>query len=89
MNLRTGQSTEKMTLTNIFLVLLFQIPVVLSSHYRGSMITWRVINSTSNPLIIELFHRHTWSYAWYPCTAAQIASGNYTIGVFHEKVGLG
>ncbi|UJR30433.1 hypothetical protein I4U23_017967 [Adineta vaga] len=69
-----------MTLINIFWVLSFEVTFVSSSHYRGSMITWRVINSTSDPLIVELFHRHTWSYTWYPCTDSQIAFGNHTIG---------
>jgi hypothetical protein len=62
----------------IFLVVL--IVSVSNSHYRGSMFTWRVINSTSNPLIFEILQRHAWNYSWYPCTAAQISSENYLIG---------
>ncbi|CAF0977807.1 unnamed protein product [Adineta steineri] len=44
------------------------------------MITWRVINSSSNPLVIEIFQRHAWNYVTWPCTNALISAGNYMIG---------
>jgi hypothetical protein len=44
------------------------------------MVTWRVVNSTVNPLVIEVLQRHAWNYAWYPCTNAQITAGTYLIG---------
>ena len=70
-----------MKITHRFIVFFIElIQIVHSTHYRGSMLTWRVVDSTSNLLTIELFHRHTWSYVWYPCTSAQIESGNYIIG---------
>ena len=62
------------------LIFLNLITIVLSAHFRGSMITWRVINSTINPLVVEVFQRHAWNYAWYPCTDALINAGNYMIG---------
>ncbi len=66
--------------TNILLIFFALITVISCAHYRGSMITWRVINSTSNPLVIEVLQRHAWNYAWYPCTNPQIIAGNYMIG---------
>ncbi|CAF1070106.1 unnamed protein product [Adineta ricciae] len=62
------------------LLFLLQITSVFNSHFRGSMVTWRVINSTTNPLQVEVLQRHAWNYAWWPCTNAQISAGNYTIG---------
>lgn len=44
------------------------------------MITWRVVNSSSNPLVIEILQRHAWNYTWWPCTNAHISAGNYRIG---------
>jgi hypothetical protein len=64
-----------MKLTDVVLVFLTVITVVSCAHYRGSMITWRVLNSTVNPLVIEVLQRH----AWYPCTNALINAGNYLI----------
>ncbi|CAM4753112.1 unnamed protein product [Rotaria magnacalcarata] len=61
----------------VFFVL---IVVVSCSHFRGSMITWRVKNSTSNPLVVEILQRHAWNYSWWPCTTGQITAGNYMIG---------
>ena len=64
----------------ILIVLFLSIFHAFGSHYRGSMITWRVVNTTSNPLIVEILQRHAWNYTWYPCTDALITAGNYTIG---------
>ncbi|CAF0948611.1 unnamed protein product [Didymodactylos carnosus] len=44
------------------------------------MISWRVVNSTSTPLVVEILQRHAWRLGYYPCTAASIASGSPTIG---------
>ncbi|CAF0861623.1 unnamed protein product [Rotaria sordida] len=60
-----------------FIVLIVRISC---SHFRGSMITWRVINSTSNPLVVEILQRHAWNYTWWPCTNTHISAGNYMIG---------
>jgi hypothetical protein len=65
---------------NIVLIFFGSITVISCALYRGSMITWRVINSSSNPLAIEVLQRHTWNYAWYPCKNAEITAGNYMIG---------
>ncbi|UJR16028.1 hypothetical protein I4U23_002942 [Adineta vaga] len=66
--------------TFYFLIFLVQITSVFNAHFRGSMVTWRVINSTTNPLRIEVLQRHAWNYAWWPCTNPQIIAGNYMIG---------
>ncbi|CAF3567356.1 unnamed protein product [Adineta steineri] len=44
------------------------------------MVTWRVTNSTTNPLRVEVYQRHAWNYVTYPCTTALITAGNYMIG---------
>jgi hypothetical protein len=69
-----------MNSTDVILIFLALVTVVSSAHYRGSMVTWRVTNSTSNPLVVEVLQRHAWNYAWYPCTAANIVAGTYMIG---------
>ena len=72
-------STMK-SLDRMLIFLSLWIVHVFGFHYRGSMITWRVLNATSNPLIVEILQRHAWNYAWYPCTDALISAGNYSIG---------
>jgi hypothetical protein len=70
-----------MKLIIVLLIFLFVLIIAVSgSHYRGSMITWRVMNSTTNPLVIEILQRHAWNYSWWPCTDTQITAGNYMIG---------
>jgi hypothetical protein len=69
-----------MKLMGVIQIFFTLFTVVSCAHYRGSMITWRVINSTANPLVIEVLQRHAWNYAWYPCTSAQITAANYMIG---------
>jgi hypothetical protein len=53
---------------------------ILSAHYRGSMITWRIVNSTSTTVRVELLQRHTWHYYTAMCNDTQIAAGNQKIG---------
>ncbi|CAF3860887.1 unnamed protein product [Rotaria sp. Silwood2] len=68
---------------SIDVLLIFFVVSIINvscSHFRGSMVTWRVINSTSNPLVVEILQRHAWNYAWWPCTNTQISAGNYMIG---------
>ena len=64
----------------VVLAVCLQIALVSCSHFRGSMVTWRVVNATSNPLVVEILQRHAWNYTWWPCTNPQIVAGNYLIG---------
>lgn len=52
----------KMKVTDLILVSFALITVVSCAHYRGSMVTWRVVNSTTNPLVIGVFQRHAWNF---------------------------
>ena len=63
-------------MNNYIILILFLVNSVFSNHYRGSMISWRVVNSTSNFAIVEIFQRHTWHYYSVSCNDAQIIAGN-------------
>ncbi|CAF4916719.1 unnamed protein product, partial [Rotaria magnacalcarata] len=41
------------------------------------MISWRVADDTTSPLVVEIFQRHAWRYTFYTplCTSATIPSG--------------
>ncbi|UJR14448.1 hypothetical protein I4U23_001445 [Adineta vaga] len=61
----------------IDIVLLFIIIIDHAStkHYRGSMISWRVLNeSSSTNVLIEILQRHAWKYDAYTpvCTGLTI-----------------
>jgi hypothetical protein len=43
-----------MKLIRIELAFRSLITVDFSTHYRGSIVTWRVVNATTNPLVIEV-----------------------------------
>jgi hypothetical protein len=53
---------------------------ILATHYRGSMISWRVVNTTSTSVVIELLQRHVWHYYSALCNDTYMATGNKNIG---------
>lgn len=69
-----------MQLIIVVIAVYLQFALVFCSHFRGSMITWRVVNDSSNPLVVEILQRHAWNYTWWPCTNPQIVANNYMIG---------
>ncbi|CAF1603918.1 unnamed protein product [Rotaria magnacalcarata] len=46
------------------------------------MISWRVADDTTSPLVVEIFQRHAWRYTFYTplCTSATIPSGQPILG---------
>ena len=55
----------------------------MCTHFRGSMISWRILNETSSGLVtIEIFQRHAWRYTYYSpfCTAATIPNRSPMLG---------
>ena len=59
------------------------------THFRGSMISWRVVDDSSSPLEIEILQRHAWRYTYYnspPCSAATIPSGLPLLGNSSYKI---
>jgi hypothetical protein len=67
-------------MTYIVTIALIFVNTVLASHYRGSMISWRIVNTTSTTVSVELLQRHTWHYYTAMCNDSQIAAGNKYIG---------
>lgn len=63
-----------------FLIIFVSVHPIFSNHYRGSMISWRVVNASSTTAIVELLQRHTWHYYSALCNDTQIAAGNKMIG---------
>jgi hypothetical protein len=51
--------------------------VVSATHFRGSMISWRILNASSLSHIVEILQRHAWRYGYCTplCTAATISNG--------------
>ncbi len=56
--------------------------VTQCTHFRGSMISWRVINASTTPLIVEIFQRHAWRYTYFTplCTSATIPINQPILG---------
>ncbi|UJR19129.1 hypothetical protein I4U23_022259 [Adineta vaga] len=55
---------------------------VRGSHFRGSMISWRVLNETSSSVLLEILQRHAWRYDSYApyCTDTTIGNGQPLLG---------
>ena len=51
-------------------------------HFRGSMISWRVVNDLSTPLVVEILQRHAWRLdRFLPiCSDTTIPSGAPILG---------
>jgi hypothetical protein len=56
--------------------------IIQGTHFRGSMISWRVINASSTPLVLEIFQRYAWRYTFFAplCTSATIPLGQPILG---------
>jgi hypothetical protein len=61
----------------IFFTVLCMPNVVSATHFRGSMISWRILNASSLSHIVEILQRHAWRYGYCTplCTAATISNG--------------
>ena len=64
----------------VLMCVLILCHTTLAAHYRGSMMTWRVLNSTNTSVLVELLQRHVWHYYFAMCNTTQIAAGNYNVG---------
>lgn len=67
----------------IFFLLIILITSVISTHYRGSMISWRVIKEISNTTVtIEILQRHAWRYTSFTplCTELTIPTKQPVLG---------
>ncbi len=53
---------------------------ILTTHYCGSIISWRVIDTTLIFVVIELLQRHAWLYYSALCSDTDIARGNKQFG---------
>lgn len=52
--------------TQFYILLLVLISPILSTHFRGSMISWRVINEISNTTVaVEILQRYAWRYTFF------------------------
>jgi hypothetical protein len=69
-----------MDVEQLLIILCIFVTTALAAHFRGSMITWSIVNSTSMSLYVELLQRHAWNWNFYPCNDSNIAAGNYMIG---------
>ncbi len=56
--------------------------VISGTHFRGSMISWRIVNELSLPPVVEILQRHAWRYDYYTplCTSATISNGQPILG---------
>ena len=64
-------------------VLIVLIKPSVGTHYRGSMIAWRIINETSSiNVTVEILQRHAWRYdsATPLCTEATIPNKQPSLG---------
>ena len=66
----------------IVLLIWMLLNVVQSTHFRGSMISWRVINSTSSSVTLQILQRHAWRYTYFTplCTDATISNNQPILG---------
>ncbi|CAF1199626.1 unnamed protein product [Rotaria sordida] len=66
----------------IFFVVLYIFNVIQGTHFRGSMISWRIIDESSSTLRVQILQRHAWRYTYYSpyCTDATIANGQPILG---------
>ncbi|CAF3474831.1 unnamed protein product [Rotaria sp. Silwood1] len=63
-------------------VVLCVFNVIQGTHFRGSMISWRMINESSATVLVEILQRHAWRYDAYTplCTSTTIANGSPILG---------
>ncbi|CAF0770357.1 unnamed protein product [Rotaria sp. Silwood1] len=56
--------------------------VIQGTHFRGSMISWRITDESSSTVLVEILQRHAWRYTFYTplCTDATIANGQPILG---------
>ncbi|CAF1062457.1 unnamed protein product [Adineta steineri] len=61
----------------IFISIFYLSHIIQASHYRGSMISWRIVNETSSSVSVEILQRYAWRYDYSPpyCTDATIPNG--------------
>jgi len=62
------------------IIILLSVNPILSSYYRGSIKSWRILNSSSTSAIVELLQGHTGHYYTAICNETQIAIGIFRIG---------
>ncbi|CAF2462613.1 unnamed protein product [Rotaria sp. Silwood2] len=56
--------------------------VIQGTHFRGSMISWRIVEESSSTVLVEILQRYAWRYTFYTplCTDATIANGQPILG---------
>ncbi|CAF1582490.1 unnamed protein product, partial [Adineta steineri] len=61
----------------IFISIFYVSHIIQASHYRGSMISWRIVNETSSSVSVEILQRYAWRYDYSApyCTDATIPNG--------------
>ncbi|CAF0979134.1 unnamed protein product [Rotaria sordida] len=66
----------------MFFVVLYMFNIIQATHFRGSMISWRIINESSSTVLVEILQRHAWRYDAYTplCTGTTIANGQPILG---------
>ncbi|UJR37024.1 hypothetical protein I4U23_029731 [Adineta vaga] len=69
-------------ISTIFTLILHISNVIHGTHFRGSMISWRIVSETSTSVSLEIFQRHAWRYTYYSpyCTDATIPNGQPILG---------
>ncbi|CAF1653297.1 unnamed protein product [Adineta ricciae] len=68
--------------TLILTTILYACDVVHGTHFRGSMLSWRVLNESAASVTLEILQRHAWRYDYYSplCTSATIPNGQPILG---------
>jgi hypothetical protein len=67
----------------LLLLLTILVDPITSTHYRGSMISWRVLNATSSTSVtVEILQRHAWRYTYFLplCTDSTIPNNQPILG---------
>lgn len=56
--------------------------VIHCTHFRGGMISWRIVDESSTPLVVEILQRYAWRYTFFSpyCTDATIPNGLPILG---------
>ncbi|CAF4323187.1 unnamed protein product [Rotaria sp. Silwood2] len=68
--------------------MLYMSNVIQGTHFRGSMISWRMINESSSTVLVEILQRHAWRYDAYTplCNETTIANGEPILGASSYKI---
>jgi hypothetical protein len=67
----------------VLLTTLYMCDITQQTHFRGSMISWRILDGSSSPVTVEILQRHAWRYNYYNsplCTDATIRNVQPILG---------